>query len=221
MSFPTSVAARISEALSALHRHPERSLLPWYRYAIYTALTADAGHGLRVRAWLDIVTVHHIQFCWRPRAWPATWPQPDQLLALAEQVLVGTADRAHVGALLNRASALADVAGEPETSFDYCAWCVFEAALRALHTAWIYDLYSPATATALPTIDVTGCRDDASNYAAIAVGGGTWHPIGAPVPDAAAPLGRWDWQTPEAQLRRAVFWEWWLRDAIPTAWHRG
>jgi len=215
------VATRLGEALSALHRHPQRTLLPWYRHAIYTALSAPAlVGGLRVRAWLEIATVQHILFCWQPRAWVTSWPQPHHLVALAEQALVGATDRAHVGAHLNRAQALADVVGEPDTSAEYCTWCVFEAALRTLHSAYQYDQWRALNVAAPCSIDATGCMDDASMYAAIAVGGGTWSPGVASAYGEGAIVGRWEWQTPEAQLRRAVFWEWWLREAIPSAWRR-
>ena len=35
--------AQERQALAALQRHPERALLPWYRYAIYAALAAAGG----------------------------------------------------------------------------------------------------------------------------------------------------------------------------------
>jgi len=221
MPLPPAVAARLGEALSALHRHPQRTLLPWYRHAIYTALSAHSlPTGLHVRAWLEIATVQHLLFCWQPRAWATSWPQPEHLVALAEQMLVGATDRAHAGAQLNRAQAFADVVGEPDTSIAYCTWCVYEAALRTLHSAYQYDQWRAVSVTAPASIDAIGCMDDASTYAAIAVGGGTWSPDGATASDPGLAVGRWEWQTPEAQLRRAVFWEWWLREAIPSAWRK-
>jgi hypothetical protein len=140
------------------------------------------------------------------------------LLALAEQVMQGTLDHVRIGPHLNRAHALADVAGEDVSSRWYCSWCVYEAALRALGAAWAYDQVRACCATnALPP-DQTDCTDDASTYAAVAVVGGMWHPSVRNTPDGEAVVGRWDWQTEEAQLRRAVFWEWWLREAVPVAW---
>jgi hypothetical protein len=108
------------------------------------------------------------------------------------------------------------VAGEPATSPYYCAWCVFEAALRALDSAWSYD---QSRAVLSPPEDATNCADDACTYAAIAAGGGTWRPI-VQTGSAAGAVGRWEWQTEDVRLRRAVFWEWWLRDAVSTAWRR-
>jgi hypothetical protein len=175
-----------------------------------------------VRAWLEIIAVRHVQFCWQPRAWSSTWPHPDQLVALAEQILTGTASLTDAGVQLNRAAALADVVGEPNTAPAYCSWCVFEAALRALRSAWRYDqVRTTRRATVDAELDATGCTDDASMYAAIAVGAGTWAPVVAPDTSAGAVSGQWDWQTSEAQLRRAVFWEWWLREALPNAWDLG
>jgi hypothetical protein len=210
----------VTEALAALYRHPERALLPWYRYAIYTAL-APAAQADRhnARAWLDIIAVRHVLFCWRPSThnWPDTWLQPTQLLTLAEQLLQNGADSAGARRAVDRAQALADVAGEEATSPFYCSWCVYEAALRTLHNAWTYSRLQQARAVdALPgTLSTT---DDASTFAAIAVAGGKWQPLDGAARASRAASGRWDWQTEEAQLRRAVFWEWWLRDAVPAAW---
>ena len=41
MSMPADLADRVSEALGALYRHPNQTLLAWYRYAIYDALVVD------------------------------------------------------------------------------------------------------------------------------------------------------------------------------------
>jgi hypothetical protein len=202
MSMPAQLTARLAEALSALYCHPERALLSWYRYAIYTALTiGEPVRGGAARARLDILAVRRVLFCW-PHDAGDLRPAPQQLLALAEQLLVGTADRAGIGKQLNRAHALADIAGADPTSPRYCGWCVYEAALRALGSACAYDQLRGGQAS----YDVANCADDASTYAAIAVAGGAWH------------SGHWDWQTEDAQLRRAVFWEWWLREAVPAAW---
>jgi hypothetical protein len=213
---PVPVAARVAEGLAALYRHPERALLPWYRYAIYTALTPDDHTcGQAARAWLDIIAVRHVLFCWQPNihSWPATWLQPDQLLVFAEQLMCGAADPTQAGTAVNRAQALADVVGEDPASPRYCSWCVYEAALRALHNAWIYHQLRAGRDASPASASTTLATDDACAYAAIAVAGGTWRPLSG------GASGRWDWQTEEAQLRRAVFWEWWLRDAVPVAWH--
>lgn len=215
---PAPITARIAEALAALYRHPERALLPWYRYAIYAEFTpGNDVDGQAARAWLDILAVRHVLFCWQPctQGWPDTWLQPNQLLVLAEQLMRHATDRSHARAAVNRAQALADVAGEEPTSPHYCSWCVYEAALRALHNAWAYSQLCAGRATDGAAIST----DDACTYAAIAVAGGTWQPLGAGAGTVGA-RGRWDWQTQEAQLRRAVFWEWWLRDAVPAAWAR-
>jgi hypothetical protein len=211
MSLPASLTDRVEEAHRALFRHPEGALLPWYRYAIYAAL---ADHDLllagRARAWLDIPAVRHVQFCWQPAAyspWSPAWPGPMQLLILAEQLLSSAAKWAGASTQLNRAHAIADIVGVEATAPHYPGWCVYEAALRALGSA--LSAAQPPTSDAPSPL--ASCADDASGYAAIAVAGGTWRQAG----DGS---GRWDWQTDEAQLRRAVFWEWWLREGVPSAW---
>jgi len=80
----------------------------------------------------------------------------------------------------------------------------YEAALRALESAWIcYTHGAPLDGLNGKAAGVVGL-DDASRYAAIAIAGSL-----APAPADA-----------EAQLRQTYFWEWWLRDAIPSAWQR-
>jgi hypothetical protein len=214
VTLPPYVADRVGEGLAALYRQPERALLPWYRYTIYAALAeGDPALGLAARAWLDIAAARKALFCWPPyarRGWPPHWSQPTGLLTLAEQLLAGSARVADAGTLLDRAYALADVAGEPADSPDYCSWCVFEAALRALGSAWRY-------ATASAPSGIADSADDASTYAALAIGSGAWRPL-AGSRRTGVRAGHWNWQTEDARLRRAVFWEWWLREAVAHAW---
>ena len=223
MSVPAHLVERISEALQALYRHPNQTLLAWYRYAIYDAMLAERSPAsYAARAWIDVLSVQHVLFCWQPYAWagwPATWLQPADLLGLAEQTIQGTVDLAAVSRQITRAQALADIVSEPATSAHYPAWCVFEAALRALQLAQL--AHPQAASVAAFNSDIAGAvgLDDASWYAAIAVA------------DNRLPVFS-DQRTPHAertftpadaaaQLRQTFFWEWWLREAIPQAWqHR-
>jgi immunity protein Imm5 of predicted polymorphic toxin system len=210
MSMPADLAERVSEALGALYRR--QSLLAWYRYAIYDALLADHHPaGYAARAWLDVLSAQHVLFCWQPyarRGWPTAWLQPADLLGLAEQTVQGLADPAVVQRQLTRAAALADLVGEPATSAEYPAWCVFEAARRALQSAWIAHTHAAGAAALNGRAADPGGLDDASWYAAIAVAGSLSYACGEPrVRPADA----------DAQLRWTFFWEWWLREAIPQA----
>jgi hypothetical protein len=222
VSVPVHIADRVTEALGALYRHPDQTLLAWYRYTIYHALLADGSRvSYAVRTWIDVLSVQQVLFCWQPYAridWRVTWPQPKDLLGLAEQTLQGIVDTVVVERQLTRAEALADVIGEDATSAHYARWCVFEAALRALRSAWIYLAY--CTTSAPPNSSTTGGLelDDASSYAAIAIAGSLVHSHSDPrmltAYKGVSP------ETSEAQLRRTFFWEWWLREAIPQAWQR-
>jgi hypothetical protein len=206
----------------ALYRHPDQTLPVWYRYAIYQALLADQSRvSSAVRAWIDVLSVQHVLFCWQPYGrtrWHTSWPQPDNLLALAEQMLQGTAETTLIQRRIRRAEVLVDLMSEPASSSHYPAWCVFEAALRTLQSAWIYHLHSLNTAT--PNSRVTGeiGLDDASTYAAIAIAGGAVQSSSDRI-SLAGNTGQDDWQE-AVQLRRTFFWEWWLREAIPQAWQR-
>jgi hypothetical protein len=221
MSVPTDLADRVSEALGALYRHPNQTLLDWYRYAIYAALVADQSHtSYAARAWIDVLSVQHVLFCWQPyarRGWPTMWVQPTDLLGLAEQTLQGVADLAVVQRQITHAAALADVIGESATSAQYPAWCVFEAALRALQSAW-----SAHTHDLTPAAQNGGAAgaiglDDASWYAAIAIAGSRIHTCSDPRTRTAAPYHASTAADAATQLRWTFFWEWWLREAIPQA----
>jgi hypothetical protein len=221
MSMSADLTDRVSEALGALYRHPNQTLLAWYRYAIYAALVADHRHvSYAARAWIDVLSVQHVLFCWQPYArmgWPTTWVQPTELIGLAEQTVQGVVDPTMVQRQITRAAALADVIGERVTSPQYPAWCVFEAALRALQSAWIAYTHGATPAAQIDGAASALGLDDASWYAAIAIAGSrtparsdlrarTAHPDRASMAADAA-----------AQLRWTFFWEWWLREAIPQA----
>ena len=221
MSVPADLADRVSEALGALYRHPNQTLLAWYRYAIYAALVADRSHaGYATRAWIDVLSVQHVLFCWQPYArsgWPITWLQPTDLLGLAERSLQGLVDPAVVQRQITRAAALADVIGESVTSAQYPAWCVFEAALRALQSAWIAHTHDALPAAQNGGAAGAGGLDDASWYAAIAIAGSLTHACSDPRTRTAHPDRAITAVDAAAQLRWTFFWEWWLREAIPQA----
>jgi len=221
MSVPADLADRVSEALGALYRHPNQTLLAWYRYAIYAALVADHRHaGYAARAWIDVLSVRHVLFCWPPyarRGWPTTWVQPIDLLDLAEQILQGVVEPAVVQRQITRAAALADVIGEPVTSAQYPAWCVFEAALRALQSAWIAHTHAAIPAAQNGGAAGTAGQDDASWYAAIAITGSITYACSDPRTRTAHPDRAGTAADAAAQLRWTFFWEWWLREAIPQA----
>lgn len=213
MSTPFDLAERVSEALGALYRHPAQTLLAWYRYAIYDALLIDQRpSSYAARAWIDVLSARHVLFCWQPyerAGWSTAWLRPADLLDMAEQALEGRRHAADVQRQITRAQALADMAGADPSSAVYPAWCVFEAACRALESAWICRTYAEAPAAPMRRAPAL---DDASKYAAIAAAGRT-------TPRSAAALaGRADSLADDpAQLRQTFFWEWWLREAIPQA----
>jgi hypothetical protein len=222
---PAQLADRVSEALGALYRHPEQTLLAWYRIAIYDALLADGSRaGYAARAWIDVLSVRHVLFCWQPYArtrWPTAWLQPHDLLRLAEHTLEGVADPSVVQRQLTRAQALSDVVGERTTSVQYPAWCVFEAALRALESTWIYCTSGAVRAMQNSALPGSVGLDDASRYAAIAIAGSLTPARSAPKTQTAASDRTVATADAAAQLRLTFFWEWWLREAVPEAWCRG
>ena len=221
MSMPADLSDRVSEALGALYRHPNQTLLAWYRYAIYDALVADHCHAsYAARAWIDVLSVQHVLFCWQPYAdmgWPVAWAQPTDLLGLAERSLQGLVDPAVVQRQITRAAALVDVIGERATSAQYPAWCVFEAALRALQSAWIAHTHDATPAAHNGEAAGAGGLDDASWYAAIAIAGSRLPAYYVPRTRTAHSDRASTAADAAAQLRWTFFWEWWLREAVPQA----
>lgn len=221
MAVPADLSDRVSEALGALYRHPNQTLLAWYRYAIYDALVADHRRAsYAARAWIDVLSVQHVLFCWQPYArmgWPTTWVQPTDLLGLAERSLQGLVDPAVVQRQLTHAAALADLLGEPATSAQYPAWCVFEAALRALQSAWIAHSHDVTLGAQNGGAAGAVGLDDASWYAAIAIAGSLTQACSDPQTRTAHPDRAITAVDAAAQLRWTFFWEWWLREAIPQA----
>lgn len=224
MPVPAHLADRVSEALGALYRHPDQTLLAWYRYAIYDALLVDrTDAGYAARAWLDVLSVQHVVFCWQSYArstWPRAWLQPTDLVELAEQCLQRLVDPALVQRQITRAAALADVVGERMTSPQYPAWCVFEAALRALQSASISHAHGRAIAAPKSRAAHALGLDDASWYAAIAAAGRVTPARADPRTDRTPSDHAVAHGDTAAQLRLTFFWEWWLREAIPEAWQR-
>lgn len=218
---PADLADRVSEAQAALFRHPDQTLPSWYRYAIYEAILAERSQAsYAARAWIDVLSARHVQFCWQPyqrSGWAATWLQPADLISSAEQALHDTADPAVVQRQIARAEALADMVGAPAASAQYPAWCVFEAALRALQSAWACHTY-----TATPVApNHAGARaaglDDASWYAAIAIAADRPASYANPQARTTQPDRAFAPADAAAQLRWTFFWEWWLHEAIPQA----
>ena len=121
---------------------------------------------------------------------------------------------------LTRAQALADVVGESAASAQYPAWCVFEAALRALQSAW--NANTPSAAPSMPSSWMAGAvgLDDASTYAAIAIAGNRTDARREPRLHTIDPERTVVPADTAAQLRQTFFWEWWLREAIAQAWQR-
>jgi hypothetical protein len=124
--------------------------------------------------WIDVLSVQHVFFCWQAytrRGWPTSWVQPADLLGLAERSLQGLVDQAVVERQITHSAALADRIGESVTFAQYPARCVFEAALRALQSAWIAHTHDATPAAQNGGAAGVVGLDDPCWHAAIAIAG--------------------------------------------------
>jgi hypothetical protein len=221
MSLPKPISTAVALALNELHRHPDRLLSLERRRSIYTTFRQVDSSDQRACAQLDILTARYVLPYWQPlavRRWKRYDYMPEKMITLAEGLVAGMVEIDVARKVAGLGQEMADLTGELDISPYYCSWTTFEAALLALFSALAYrgiDAY------ALDLTDATE-RDhikDVAHWAVIAYTGGRWYPIvDADEDEHGEGAGIWDWSYDEVRIRRQLFWEWWLREAIPTAW---
>jgi hypothetical protein len=222
MDLPPRINTSVTLALNEMHRHPERLLSLERRRTIYTAFRQDADHaGQRALAQLDILTARYVLPYWQPLAdghWQCYGYMPGKMITFAEGLLAGIVDQAEAVEVAGMGQEMADLTGELDTSPYYCSWTAFEAALLALFSA-LASIGIDAYRIDLNDTSEYNRFKDAAHWAAIAYAGGRWYPIVDQDEDEYGEgAGIWDWDCEEVRIRRQLFWEWWLREAIPSAW---
>lgn len=213
---PAELQLLLEQGHAAMLQNQQHLLAPSYRDRIYRAIgSEDDYHAKRVRGWLGLLTAQKVLPIWKQAwfrsglaklPWPDDIPQPEHLLQHTEAVLVGSADIE-----------------------------IAEAAMQASE-AWLLQLDSTAVGLNLP---ITGFFAGLASVKALLealgyhpfVGGEPW--ISADYSDTfdldlessdAAKWAAYAWAGREVDsdsniVKRKEFWEWWLREAIPTAWH--
>jgi hypothetical protein len=195
-----------------LHADPQHTLTPAQRRAIYTAIGPRSDrHSQHLRAWLDILTAQRLFPLWQP-FWSGD-NEPERLIQAAVSVLKGTIPISQAEALLANALEGSDLSPIGEEYSTFHIFCICELAILALAEALGRDSGDDYLMRSHPTeVDVSKWCD-AAGWAAVVIGGGTWHP------DLQHPhVGRWDRTGADVLVRQRMFWEWWLTEAIPAAW---
>jgi Immunity protein Imm5 len=221
MSLPKHISTAVAFALNELHRHPDRLLSLERRRSIYTSFRQVDSSGQRARAQLDILTARYVLPYWQPladRRWKSYDYMPEKMITLAEELLAGRVETEAAYKVAGMGQEMADLTGELDTSPYYCSWTAFEAALLALFSTLAYS------GMAAYDVDLSDAAEhdplkDVAHWAVIAYAGGRWYPIVTEDDNEyGEEAGIWDWSYDEVRIRRQLFWEWWLREAIPTAW---
>lgn len=210
MTLPRTLQILIAEALESVRRHPQHDLTLGYRQAIWAAFgpaldtyqtygseAALVGHQRRV--FLAVLTVRHVLPIWL-NVWPNN-QSPRRLLTHVEQVMKGKMSKDMALDVINR---WWDVVDELGARSQNMAVTVGFAALQALATAAVDEMFEPDEIDVNLTDSEEFDNNDASFYAAVAYANGPiWKIAANAKPDSA---------------KRGQFWQWWLTEAVPAAY---
>jgi hypothetical protein len=169
----------------------------------------------RFRGWLGIFTAQYVLPIWHaalpiwteiPQDLPDHNLLPDRLITLAETVLANTADLQAAWQEVNDQWYVVGNIGDEFTAHrDDVGLAVYfacDTALRALYEALSTDFLDQIPIQADYTDETVPdeWRDSASSAVMAYAGGAEVEPVDV--------------------LKRRLFWEWWLQEALPTAWAR-
>lgn len=183
-------------------QRPDHALLPIYRRDIYTAIGPGSDmRSYRARGWLDIVATRHVMHVWQ-RMWPDD-NLPEYMLRVAEDIILGSIDIQTASREWEAAwHATAGSDDERKWQANEEACCARQAAMQAV--CWLID----------PTPNCNDPESDDTDWDAL-------HPVCSDTAMwAAAACAGPVWVATSDPERRRVFWEWWLKEAIPHALER-
>jgi hypothetical protein len=200
-----------------MHNDTDHHLTPLQRLELLRAFGLPSQHSPavnRFRGWLGILTARYVLPIWHaalpiwteiPQDLPDDNLLPDRLITLAETILAGTADLQAAWQEVNDHWYVVGNIGYEFTDRDdvpLAAYFACDAALRALYEALNTDFLDQIPVQADYTDETVPdeWRDSASSAVMAYAGGGKVEPVDL--------------------LKRRLFWEWWLQEAIPTAWAR-
>ena len=217
MPLPTELQHSIDQALEAILNHPQHLLSTRHRRAIYNAFGAvENRNAEQARVRLAVMTAWRVLPVWQ-RVWPSD-SLPQFALRTAGEVLQGIVDAQTVEVEVSDASdVLEDLRNTREGQAHLDALFAGQAAISALAKAFKlrsvvparlaarindYNSYMAAEEIDLLSWEILWVEEnnDTALWAAAAFAGG----IGDIRPDPA---------------KQGTFWEWWLTEAVPTAWN--
>jgi hypothetical protein len=232
MPLPPSLQSVLAAARRTLHAHPQHALILGWSDAVVAAVSGNCSPAL-ARTSIDLCAARQVLPIWE-QVFPGDWT-PQSWLDLAEQVVtrqvpgekadgVWEVWREGVNYVLDRTRA----------TQEQDAYAAGEAAHRALIGALVWDSgrrltkrtveappNAPTVEAAVAAVDTT--RDE---YWAVAadehlvlihpdVDLSEWH---ASFWASVAFAHGTPWNLASDAARRQAFWEWWLDEAVPTAW---
>jgi len=215
INIPEKLHRLTVEALTSMRMDPYYRLAPSRRLAIYHLLDKDLTRPEypRTRGWLGLLTARHVLPIWhdlRP-AWiqsAENFPQvnqlPDRMLGLARNILRGTKDLKRIWEEANDLwYIMSNLNGQgigrrPEVPNR--AYYAGDACIKALHETLNIEFLERAAELEWTSDEyLQDWERDAAACAVLAEAGGA----------DAGPL---------ELSKRLAFWEWWLVEAIPSAW---
>ena len=204
MLLPSQVQQAIDRAAEAMMLHPAHALHPLYRRDIYTAFGPTNEMRCRLsRGWLAVITARHVLPLWQ-QAQPND-DLPEHLLDIAKGVLQGIVAARTAESQAGEAWEWLEKRGQigEALTLDSKAFYAAEAAVEALFEVSGREPFDEVIIDQSTTdSDLDPWCSDSALYAAAAYAGPVW--------DA----------TSDSEKRRE-FWEWWLGEAVPTAWQIG
>ncbi len=218
MSLPASAQALRDQLLTLMRSDPDHHITPRQRRELLQAFGAEHQHPPvvnRFRGWLGILTARYVLPIWHaalpiwteiPQDLPDHNLLPDRLITLAEAVVAGTANLQAAWQEVNDQWYVVGNIGDEFTAHrddvPMAAYYACDAALRALYEALNTDFLGQIPGQADYTDETLPdeWRDSASLAVVAYAGGGEAEPVDV--------------------LKRRLFWEWWLQEAIPSVWKR-
>jgi hypothetical protein len=204
MSLPNILIEELERAKVVVLQHPQHDLALGQRQTIWNLMGSKTdvpdrrNLGYRRRVNLAIQSTRHVL-----PIWEAIWsedPTPQRILVEAEQVLNGTTDLEQAWVDRNQFWVYALDLSNTQEAYHTDSFVAFSA-VQALTTALTDEIFDPCHIDkTLTDADIDPEELDASFCAAVAFSRGAV------------------WTENSDASKRQQFWNWWLEDAVPSAW---